>query len=357
MNAAHKTYVLLLAGLVYGFAAAECPGSSAGAVKVGTTFSQVQCEYLEMDWKDTYAKTLEMGFDIIRLGAYWSRIEKRDGVFDFSELDWQMQLARKRHQKVLLTVGMKSPRWPEYFIPQWLEKNAYLKNGADVSENPMIKKHVLEFIERTVTRYKDNSAVTAWQVENEPLNRAGPHEWRIAEGFLKEEIRTVEKIDNFKRPIITNVLVYPNKVLNFLARISYKNDPVIHTIDLAEIPAFNVYPIIGHKIGNAGICFRTEPKERIDYLRRLVSYAGNEKKEVWVTELQAEPWEPGHLVYKGNAPITCWPESFPGTFLELRSCGIDTIFLWGAEYWIFRDKRYGDHSWRNAALGILAGRD
>jgi beta-galactosidase GanA len=33
-----------------------------------------------------------MGFDIIRIGAYWNRIEKEEGIFDFNELDRQIAI-------------------------------------------------------------------------------------------------------------------------------------------------------------------------------------------------------------------------------------------------------------------------
>ncbi|MGB3081378.1 MAG: hypothetical protein WBB86_00140, partial [Candidatus Omnitrophota bacterium] len=50
----------------------QCSVLCAEPVRVGTTFSPRQCEYLDLDWKKTYLSVLELGFDIIRLGAYWS---------------------------------------------------------------------------------------------------------------------------------------------------------------------------------------------------------------------------------------------------------------------------------------------
>lgn len=250
-----------------------------GPVSVGTTFSQVQCEYLELDWKDTYKETLEMNFDVIRLGAYWSRIERKQGVFDFSELDWQLEQARNKDREILLTVGMKAPRWPEYHIPQWLHEKNRSRNGINISENRLIKKHALEFVKQVVIRYSENSNIIAWQVENEPFNRSGPNEWWISEDFLKEEIRIVREIDSRKRPVITNVLSIPNKFLSFFSRFLYIKNPIIKTIDFAEIPALNIYPVVGHKIWNSEICFITQPEERIGYIRNLVCYAESKQKK------------------------------------------------------------------------------
>jgi len=70
-------------------------------------------------------------------------------------------------------------------------------------------------------------------------------------------------------------------------------------------------------------------------------------KEVWVTELQAEPWEPGHLAYREEkVPPTGDPEETEKFFMELKEIGIKTIFLWGVEYWRFREWKYKDTKWK-----------
>ena len=64
---------------------------------------------------------------------------------------------------------------------------------------------------------------------------------------------------------------------------------------------------------------------------------------MWVTELQAEPWEPGHVVYKKEPlPRTGTPDSALEVFRELRRLGIDTFLIWGAEYWYYRKITYDD---------------
>lgn len=324
---------------------------NAGEALTGVTFSQVQCEYLGMDWKDVYLKTLEIDPGIIRLGAYWSRIEKEQGKYDFSELDWQIQKAKARNIKIVLTVGMKAPRWPEFFIPSWVKSN--VKFGKDVTDREEIKGHTLKFIEETVSRYSDEPAIEYWQVENEPLNRAGPKEWWIGKDFLKEEIALVKKVDHGKRPVIVNVATYPNKFLRFLSRIAYSRDPLQEAIQAADIVGINVYPAVGHTIGELKMCFWSTSKERKSYFTKIINNVRGNGKEIWITELQAEPWEPGQLVHQGEKSRTCWPQGFALSFFELRSYGIDKIFLWGAEYWFFRIERYNDHAWLDAALDLI----
>ena len=78
------------------------------------------------------------------------------------------------------------------------------------------------------------------------------------------------------------------------------------------------------------------------------------KKKVWVTELQAEPWEPGELVHKEvTEPVSTWPNMMSVSLHEMRSLGIDTLLLWGAEYWIYRKNRYKDKGWWVTATNLL----
>jgi len=337
---------------------ASCRVSSfAGDNTIGTTFSQVQCEYFGMDWKELYGKVMEMHFAVIRLGAYWRKIEKNPGVYDFTELDHQVRLAARHNKDILLVVGMKSPRWPEYFIPEWLMEDIPVKFGGFVTENDLLKEKVMLFITETVNRYKDEQAIIAWQVENEPFNRAGPRDWRISEAFLLEEIKAVRGIDDRGRPVVVNALTYANKFLRFLSFVAYRSDPVFKAIDVADIPALNVYPVIGHTFLKAKLCFRTHSEERSEYLERFVSYARELGKQVWVTEFQAEPWEPGQLVHvKEGEAVTCRPQNITAGFKELAALGIDTVFLWGVEYWFFREQTFGDDSWLAAVQEILSKR-
>ncbi len=317
--------------------------------KIGTTFSQVQCEYLNLDWKNTYKEVVSMGFDIIRLGAYWNRIEKEEGRFDFSELDWQIKLAKEKNLPILFTVGMKAPRWPEYFFPDWLLKKVNIKSSSAVSDKPIIRKKTLEFIRKVVERYKNEDLIIAWQVENEPLSRSGPKELWIRPDFLKEEIKLVKKLDQHPRPVVLNAMTYSNWFLRMLNRLTYSKNPIYQTIAIAEIAAINVYPAIGQKIIGAKICFWTEPKGRMAYLRRFVNKAREHNKPLWVTELQAEPWDPGELVHLNEKKsLTCHSDNFLMVFSELHSLGIDTIFVWGVEYWLYRSKNFQDNSWIKA---------
>ncbi|MFA5039216.1 MAG: beta-galactosidase [Candidatus Omnitrophota bacterium] len=325
------------------------PSLFAGEVTTAATFSQVQCEYLSQDWKEIYLKTLDLGFDLIRLGAYWSRIEAEEGVYDFSELDWQMEQASKKGIKVLLTVGMKAPRWPEYFIPSWLEKRVKLRYGSDPTEQQLLTNKLFLFIEKVVLRYRQHPAIVAWQVENEPFTRSGPRDLWINKNFVEREKALIRRLDPRKRPLVINAMTYSNGFLRFLVRLAYRTNPVFDTIDSAEIPAINVYPVVGHTLFSKKVCFWSNLEGQMRYLKVFLERAKNTGKDLWVTELQAEPWEPGELVHlREEAAQTCQPESFVLTYRQLTDMGVTTIFFWGVEYWFYRAEKYGDTRWLEA---------
>lgn len=330
--------------------AGPCPARA----EVGTTFSQVQCEYLGLDWQKAYLELLTDGFGIIRLGAYWDRIEHRENVYDFAELDWQIEHARRNNLPVVLCVGMKAPRWPEFFIPAWVADSIYLKFGADVASNEYLAERTLKFITAVVCHYRNNPAIRYWQIENEPLNRSGPKNWWINKSFLEKEIALAKVLDPRHRPVIVNIATYPNPAIRFFAQLNISNDPVAEAIEACDILAVNVYPVVGQRLWGIKFCFWTKPRQRRAYLSRIAEASRRKNKPVWATELQAEPWEPGQLVHvTGDMPITCMPESFAQSYDELTTLGIDTVLLWGTEYWYFRELRHGDENWRKQGMAIL----
>ncbi|MFC1570214.1 beta-galactosidase [Candidatus Omnitrophota bacterium] len=342
MNGILKTIKVLLAALLI----FQGPALGAKEVRIGTTYSPHQSGYLGMDWKKTYLAVLDEGFDIVRLGAYWSEIEKEKDIYDFSSLDWQIKEAKKRGIPVVLTVGMKVPRWPEFFIPEWIEKDIRTPRGGEVSRNEVLQTRTLRFIAETVVRYMEEDAIGYWQVENEPLNRFGEKNWRIDRDFLGKEVDLVRKLDRRKRPIMLTAATYPNVFLRGLITLSLGYDPVKEIINMSDIVGLNVYPHIGYKLWGRNLYFKTGHTERDKYFRRLFDEIKKNGRDVWIAELQAEPWEPGHLAYKEKAePITASPEETESFLEEFEELGASTILLWGAEYWVYRMKVHGDKKW------------
>lgn len=330
--------------------------SFAEEVRIGTTFSPVQCEYLGLDWKKTYEETLDMGFKIVRLGAYWNRIEKKEGEYDYTELDWQIEKAKEKNIGIVVSVGMKAPRWPEYYIPAWVEGRNSIPYGGDVSKNAFLRKKTLLFIKTTVERYRKESALIAWQVENEAANRIGEKKWYIGKDFLNEEVRVTREEDGGGHPILLTAATYPNRMLRVFGAANAPYNAIEEYLKMADIVGLNVYPEVGHMQWGIKLYFRTKPKEMREYFSALVNRIAEKRKKTWVIELQAEPWEPGHLVYKEEEePRTSGSEETESMVKIFKSMDVNTLFLWGPEYWIFREKSFGDESWYKSLERILKG--
>ncbi|PIQ81887.1 MAG: hypothetical protein COV76_06435 [Candidatus Omnitrophica bacterium CG11_big_fil_rev_8_21_14_0_20_64_10] len=337
-----------------GESAASLQVPSAARLRIGTTFSSKQCLYLGIPWKETYLKVLSLEPDILRLGAYWDQIEEEPGEYRFEELDWQIAHARRRKVPVLLTVGMKAPRWPEYHLPPWVRERIHVPRGQDISQDAFLRGRTLAFIRAVVERYRDEPIIQFWQVENEPMDRSGPADWWIGPEFLEAQADLIRELDPSARPIVINTLAAPNPLLRFLRRWVMRNDPVEAAIRLANIVAVNVYPIIGHRFLGCGMYFVTKPEERVRHVAGIADAVQESGRPLWVTELQAEPWEPGHLAYQGRGePLTGRPEQLRPYFKELTDQEIQTVFLWGCEYWYYRKLRMDDPSWWKEVASLL----
>src|SRR5207245_11453757 len=73
----------------------ELPSARRGSTLLGISFRPRQVEALGLDGPETLRRLLAYPFQMIRLGAYWNRIEPTPGAFDTRELDWQLDAAER----------------------------------------------------------------------------------------------------------------------------------------------------------------------------------------------------------------------------------------------------------------------
>jgi hypothetical protein len=164
----------------------------------GATFSAKYARELNLDPKEVYEAMLrDLNIDKIRLVAYWDEIEKEQGIYDFSDLDWQIEMSKKYGAEIVLSIGRRVPRWPECHIPNWA-------NQIPKSEK---YEHLKEYIGEVVNRHKDNKLITHWQIENEAFFTVyAPHicgDTANAE-VIDEEIALVRQLDPSRQIIMTD---------------------------------------------------------------------------------------------------------------------------------------------------------
>ncbi len=293
--------------------------------ELGVTFSNIYAQSIGLDWKETYLALLDdLNVKNIRLPVYWNMSEPRKDHYIFSDLDWQLNEAKIRNAKVILVVGQKVPRWPECFIPTWIGNNEELK-----------KKELLEFIEIAVSRYRDNPAVSAWQVENEPFLPFGicPP---LDVSLLDEELALVKRLDASRPVIVTD-----SGELSFWIRAAKRAD-IFGTTMYRSVVSGKLGMAVDYPIGPNFFKFK-------HWLVKTFARQDN----IMVVELQGEPWLDGWTV---DQPLPKQLDSMNAEKLKdnvefAKKTGFSPIYLWGAEwwYWLKTQKNYPD-VWNEAKI-------
>lgn len=299
-------------------------------MEIGASFSHPHLKSLGFDPLKTLKDYASLPFSWIRLGCYWHEIEKNKGTDDFKQIDELVNFCQKKNLKIVLTIGIKAPRYPEYYLPDWVKERADLSRLSVINNSEeFLTKAVLEFIEKTINHYKNTEAIKIWQVENEPLDPSGEKWWRISPEFLHEEACLVRKIDSSRKILIN---LWGNE-LSF--RKVYKE-----TVKIADIVGLDLYlrhPVPFFKFFHRYI----GPLNSRDKIMEICTEIKKQNKEVWITELQAEPWEPSEITTAKVNPPSCLPEHLLKNFQYGQSLNPKVILLWGFEWW-YKQKENGD---------------
>lgn len=292
-------------------------------VEYGISFNQNHATSLGLEWKDVYREMLEdMQPQHVRVAAMWSEVEAEKGEYDFSDIDWMMNMAAKHDAKVVLVVGQKAPRWPECHVPEWI--HSY--------EAPDAKTHLLDYVKETVLRYKKHPALELWQVENEAFIR---FEFGECEGFdrdaVYEEIDLVRELDQTRKIVMTDSGELaswrrPSKLGDILGTTMYR---------IVRTPGGSIFSYDWLPAG---------------FYRLKARFWDKPESEFFVSELQAEPW------FTDSNPLDTSIEEMEETMNPKRlekhldyasRVGASRVYLWGVEWWYYMkydrdDSRYWD---------------
>lgn len=274
--------------------------------QLGITFSSRYSSDIGLNWKENFIAILDdLKIRKIRIPVYWDLIEPKEGEYNFADIDWQLQEAGKRQAEIILVVGQKVPRWPECFIPEWAEEDIEKKKNALLQTIPVV-----------VERYKNNTTVKYWQVENEPFLPFGicPP---LDVDLLDSEIAVVRNTDPTRKIIITD-----SGELSLWYQAASRADifgtTMYRTIWKEEIGYFE-YPI----------------GPRFFQIKNLLNkYLANQDKSI-VIELQAEPWISGWTI---NGSLSeqfksMNPQQLKENVEFAKKVGFPEVYLWGAEWW------------------------
>lgn len=312
-------------------------------MEIGASFSHRHLKALGYDPLTALKEFKGLRFKWIRLGCYWDEIENEPGKFSFAALDPLVEYCQRSNINVLLTIGMKSPRFPEYYLPNWISKSSGFRRLTSIStDNKILLEATKNYLKHCVHHFKNNPIIKVWQVENEPLDWSGEKWWKITPEFLAEEISFVRKLDSKKRKILVNL--WGNELTK---RQLYKDalkEADILGLDLyLRHPMFIFFNFFNRYIG---------PLDRKEVIQGIFSEIHAFGKDVWLTELQAEPWEPGEIHTRKTNPPSFMPKHLRENLQYAMSLNPSVCLLWGFEWW-YDCKQKGDLRYWEEAKAVI----
>lgn len=335
----------------------EVPIESRRGALLGISFRPPQVDALGLDARATLRALLGYPFHLIRLGAYWNRIEPEPGRFDTDELDWQIDAAEQAGKQILLCVGpLKTFSYPEYFVPAHhlsapLPEHTRIKPAA----YPSLLTAATAFIARLVERYKDRKGIVAWQLEHEAVDPLGvEHSWRLDVSFVQKELEALRRADP-TRPVMLNGFLPTSSPVRLTQwwRTRDQGDSLAVAQRLADLIGIDYYPRHAlTSIGNRTLYLDGGEKPwQQRRQKQLAAWASAHGQRLLIAEGQAEPWEtvttppnPG-----GLGMYSCLPEQVIANYNACMrwselGASLYAYLFWGAEYWVLRqqgaDPRY-----------------
>jgi hypothetical protein len=319
--------VVLMIGGMYGIAQWYIHSQAGQPLEQGVSFIPDYASSLGVDPQATMDALISIGVKNFRLTSYWSDIEQQQGHYDFSQLDWEFQKAEAAHAKIILTVGLRQPRWPECHAPTWVNLNQPESQWQPQLEN---------YMQAVVNRYKDSPALESYQLENEYLLKGFGTCTNFDRQRLISEYNLVKQTDP-RHPII----------------VGRSNNALGIPIGQPQPDEFSIS--VYKRVWDAAWTHRY-----IEYPWPAWYYgflAGLQKivlhKNMMIGELQAEAWPPhGQTIQQTslaeqNKSIDA--KRLQDVFKFGRATGMKQMNLWGAEYWYYRMTVLHDPSLWNVA--------
>ncbi len=137
------------------------------------------------EWENDIKTMKSMGFNTFRSFIAWNRIERQEGVCDFSKTDYVLELASKYGMKVILNVGGAFSNLCGIYPPRWIirdykcqhvtqspgntDGNPFGPRRFICMDDPVYIRKSETFIAKAVERYMSEEALAAWSVWNEPI--------------------------------------------------------------------------------------------------------------------------------------------------------------------------------------------
>ena len=187
----------------------------------------------ETMWKADLERMLESGIEVIRIAEFaWSKIELREGEFDYSFFDRFLDLAEQTDIKVIFcTPTATPPAWLTEKYPEVLNASidgVLYRHGARRHYNynaPIYRELSARIVEKSASHYAGRKCIIGWQIDNE-LNCETNEFYSEADSaafrvFLKKKYGTLDALNEAWGTVFWNQtytdweeLHVPRKTLN-----------------------------------------------------------------------------------------------------------------------------------------------
>lgn len=292
--------------------------------------------------------------DVVRLPVYWDAVQPAPDRLDFTSVDQLMStvqqhnLTSDRQTRVVLTIGARNFLYPELHAPAWAGPRQQPELG-EIQSGPIYRL----YFDSSILRYRASPLVYAWQVENEPFDdtaNADTGDDRIDAGQLAWEMGEVRRLDPAHEAYTTTydgwnvtidvLQIYAPPLLDALH--AYPSGHPQNALDAGDALGLDLY-IYGPKVPPSYI----SNSQRAEWKAQALSYwadrAGAAGKQVWLAEMQAQPW--GTLRGFGPADLI-------DSAVDYRQERLQVVLLWGVDTWL------SNPAWlaaANQAQAILRG--
>jgi len=308
--------------------------------RVGFSFSSESAAFYGEDPPSALATLLQdLRPQLVRLPVYWEAVAPSATVLDFSSTDQLLGVIAAYNAlhpaspaRVVLVVGARNLGYPELHIPSWVGVGAGM--AGILSSAPYLR-----YFTATVQRYRSNPYLEDWQVENEPFDDITPVSFSdaISATTLGHELALVRALDPYHATLVTSynnasVALDRTQMSTFwamVARLHNGGPDVVGHMPSALGAEATILGLDAYVVTPSTPLRSAPASERIGWKAQTLSYwaaqARSRSKALWVTEMQAMPWDgqPGFTVQNLLQSARSYRRTGPSVFL-----------LWGVEYWL-----------------------
>ena len=169
---------------------------------------------LPEEWEGDISKLADFSLDTMQIRINWRWNERKEGEYDFSDIDRLMDLAEKYDRKVIIQFLLEcAPQYVyekyegtrigprgEFFRPG--SHGAFYGGWLPCFTNPGVQRSAFKFVEKVAERYCDRKNIILWNAWNEIRNRPieecyCPHCRKAFGEYLRKKFGTIENLNNF----------------------------------------------------------------------------------------------------------------------------------------------------------------